>query len=1127
MVKKKNPVVFLDVAIGDGPVGRMVFELFHDIVPKTAENFRALCTGERGTGQTTGRPLHYKGSIFHRIIRGFMAQGGDFSKRDGTGGESIYGGKFADENFELCHDGRGLLSMANAGRDTNGSQFFITFKATPHLDGKHVVFGKLITGDDTLRKIERVDVDNARPTVPVKIVNCGELNDHGTMVQENDKRNAEMKLGKNFSSDLAVQEDKKIAAKSKSGREIASDIESPTHRRKGRRKKSSKGRRKKKRRRYYSSDSDSSSDTETESSDSDNDSDSYSSSSSDVSSSSDDRRRKRKKYHKRDKYKRGKKRRDRKREKRRRRREKKSRHKSRRMLESETDTDTTSESSSEDEKDNNHGRGRKRKNSLQVSVESQPPLSLEKETAVDLLKKADTHEKLMEEGADSPLENGELRINGSTVEAKPDRNVGRQPTADGNSSKSRSQSVSPKQSMSKSMSISSRSRSKSPSISPKRSLSRSPPRASSRSPRVSKRGTVNRSSAGKSVSRSPVAPRRGSPSRSPVKSRQRRSISKSSGISTPRRIPSESPVRVPSQKSPSMSPRRRSRSRSPARSLPKSGSPSPTGSLRQRSNRSSGRNARKSLSRSPVRSNRRSISPSPGRTRSQRSISRSPPNHARSASRTASPDESPKRIRRGRGFSQRYSYARKYRTPTPDRSPVRSRYGGRSDRERYTGYRGYRDHSPPHRYRSPIRRRSPPRYRSRRSRSISRSPINYRRRGRGSYSRSPVRSRTPDRYRSRGSLRDGGRPEKRRSMTKSRSPSRSPSRSRSRSSSPDIRSPNRATSKDKSRSPSTSSGGKKGLVSYGDGSPDSAGEKYCLRKQYLRSTLWICFNGWFCMAESGPVEAQERALRFLSSLTKISTQNRNLLADTHGAITTILSSLSSSSSDCLLQTLSLSILLNLSLNPNLRSTLATTTTIHQLNSIILSPSSSSHSSKLAASLVCSLAMLDKNKAVFGVAGTIQVIVKALSNAGHPAAHHLLSSLFELSQFHGNRTLAVWAGAIPVLVGILDGPDEDLSGPCLAVLSLFSRYDGGMQQIQGVDGVVRLLVDALGRRCMVSREHAADILVRLFEEDEECMREAVLKHDFSSLTADLSIRGSAKAREKAVVLMKMIMEFNLD
>lgn len=277
-------------------------------------------------------------------------------------------------------------------------------------------------------------------------------------------------------------------------------------------------------------------------------------------------------------------------------------------------------------------------------------------------------------------------------------------------------------------------------------------------------------------------------------------------------------------------------------------------------------------------------------------------------------------------------------------------------------------------------------------------------------------------------------------------------------------------------------------------------------------------------AKSSSVEDQERALKFLSSLTKISTQNRNLLAHTHGAIPIILSFFSSSS-DCL-QTLSLSILLNLSLNPNLKSTLATTTTIHQLNSIILS-SSSSHSSKLAATLVCSLAMLDKNKAVFGIAGTIQVIVKALSNAGHHAAHHLLSSLFELSQFHGNRTLAIWAGAIPALVGILEGPDEDLSGSCLSVLSLFSRYDGGMQEIQSVDGVVELLVDALARRCMVSKENAADILVRLFEDDEDCMKKAILKHDFSSLTADLSIRGSAKAREKATLLMKMIMEFNLD
>ncbi|KAJ0987927.1 hypothetical protein J5N97_006283 [Dioscorea zingiberensis] len=282
-------------------------------------------------------------------------------------------------------------------------------------------------------------------------------------------------------------------------------------------------------------------------------------------------------------------------------------------------------------------------------------------------------------------------------------------------------------------------------------------------------------------------------------------------------------------------------------------------------------------------------------------------------------------------------------------------------------------------------------------------------------------------------------------------------------------------------------------------------------------------------ANSGSEEAQERALQSLSSLTKVSTENRNLLAHTHGAIPTILSlSSSSSSSSVHLQILSLSILLNLSLNPNLKRTLATTTNIQYLNSIILSPASL-HSSKLAASLVCSLAMLDKNKAVFGVAGTVQVIVKALSNAASSAAHHLLSSLFELSQFHGNCTLAVWAGAVPVLLGILEDPDEeeDLSGSCLSVLSLLSRYEQGMQEIQAADGVVELLVDALKRRCMVSRENAAEILVRLFEEDEKCMRDAVGKHDFSSLTADLSIRGSAKAREKAAVLTTMIMDFNLD
>ncbi|CAA6666363.1 unnamed protein product [Spirodela intermedia] len=153
-------------------------QLFSDVVPKTAENFRALCTGkyrELGTGATTAKPLHYKGTAFHRIIKGFMAQ---------VWGESIYGGKFAGEyeNFTLRHDGPGILSMANAGRDTNGSQFFITFKATPHLDGKHVVFGKLVQGYEFLKRLEAVETDDTRPIHPVKIVDCGETSGVATEV---------------------------------------------------------------------------------------------------------------------------------------------------------------------------------------------------------------------------------------------------------------------------------------------------------------------------------------------------------------------------------------------------------------------------------------------------------------------------------------------------------------------------------------------------------------------------------------------------------------------------------------------------------------------------------------------------------------------------------------------------------------------------------------------------------------------------------------------------------------------------------------------------------------------------------------------------------------------------------
>ncbi|KAF9924360.1 Peptidyl-prolyl cis-trans isomerase D [Linnemannia zychae] len=171
-----NPRTYFDITIGQEPIGRIVFELFSGDVPKTAENFRALCTGEKGIGKSTGKPLTYKGAPFHRIIPDFMIQGGDFSNRNGTGGESIYGEKFEDENFSLKHDKPFLLSMANAGPGTNGSQFFITTVPTPHLDNKHVVFGKVLKGISVVREIERTPKGNGdSPLSPVIIADCGEL----------------------------------------------------------------------------------------------------------------------------------------------------------------------------------------------------------------------------------------------------------------------------------------------------------------------------------------------------------------------------------------------------------------------------------------------------------------------------------------------------------------------------------------------------------------------------------------------------------------------------------------------------------------------------------------------------------------------------------------------------------------------------------------------------------------------------------------------------------------------------------------------------------------------------------------------------------------------------------------
>merc|ERR1712018_1070776 len=186
---KDRPRVFFDVHVGGVPLGRIVFELFSDLAPKTADNFRALCTGEKGIGKTTEKPLHYLGSCFHRVVKDFMIQGGDFVNHNGTGGESIFGSTFNDEEFKLKHDRPFLLSMANRGKNTNGSQFFITTNQTPHLDGIHVIFGQVISGKEVVKEINELDVDKKdRPLQDARIVSCGQLVKKASSTKKENKK---------------------------------------------------------------------------------------------------------------------------------------------------------------------------------------------------------------------------------------------------------------------------------------------------------------------------------------------------------------------------------------------------------------------------------------------------------------------------------------------------------------------------------------------------------------------------------------------------------------------------------------------------------------------------------------------------------------------------------------------------------------------------------------------------------------------------------------------------------------------------------------------------------------------------------------------------------------------------
>ncbi|EYU21956.1 hypothetical protein ABFS82_01G031300 [Erythranthe guttata] len=274
---------------------------------------------------------------------------------------------------------------------------------------------------------------------------------------------------------------------------------------------------------------------------------------------------------------------------------------------------------------------------------------------------------------------------------------------------------------------------------------------------------------------------------------------------------------------------------------------------------------------------------------------------------------------------------------------------------------------------------------------------------------------------------------------------------------------------------------------------------------------------------SNEEDIRQQALQTLVAVTKISPQNRNFVAQIDGAISLLLSLSKSHFPQDQIQILALSVLFNLSLNPNLKNSLARTELILHLNTLVLSSNDSIDSGKLAASLLCSLAMLDKNKAKFGVTGTVQVLVKAIAGPRRPASHHLLSSLAELVQFQGNCTLAVRAGAVQVLIAVAESADgEDLSGTSLVALGLIARFEEGLNELKRTDRIVVRMVGILKRGCMLSKDGASEILLRLFDESEECLRDAVALPELSSVLADVSVRCTGRARKKAGLLMNKVM-----